>query len=421
MHLRPRKHRILYSLLSLLFACCLLLSTVQSAVGRVFDSTTLELKIAQPVAKNSLTAVLPVISNSLSTLQITLAPFLGPSTCVLKVVIICPEPLLLQARASIRHILSSTAENSNHPDISLYPWSGDGDPSVVVLQAASRASTKWLLLLDHDGLQGVSAHGREMLLCPVAFDLPVGPRGVIGSPDNHSCAFPSPEPLPAAYLVPPFVLPRSLIQESVYEDWADFGRAVSQCRGDQLGGVVWAFGDLDPNWCSRVLPGIHDNPLLLSEQFTNIEPEPLLNARQLGGLFVFLLPHLDDLRLLLPLVCRLYETHSIKILLYSDSRPDSILRETPSSICSLAYHTFLERAARRQVYPMIYDWLTQLDREPNIIFAVSDPATHPVVSQHATIIRVPHEDLKYVHWMSSLSLAEWTSTTCVFYLRTLLS
>ncbi|KAJ7115787.1 hypothetical protein C8R44DRAFT_841743 [Mycena epipterygia] len=365
-----------------------------------FSSLVLEIRKAHRVEAGSLTAILPVTLTSLPTLRDTLSPLLGSLSCVSKVLVVCPEPLLLQSRQAIRSAVHSAPENINHPDVSLHPWHGNGDPTAVVLRAAIRASTRWLLLLDETGLNSLSDRTRDMLLCPVAADLPIGPRGVVGSPGNRSCAPPSSETLPAAYLLPPFALPRSLVRE-VHENWPDLGRAVSQSRKDQLGGVVRGYGDPDVNWCNGVC---HHDASVLTAQLGVTNPfseDPLATSRHMRGLFIFLLPDIDALHLVLQLMCTLDDAgHSIKILLYSDSHPAS---ETSSS-CHLQYDTL---SAERHVYPEIYDWLDRMDREVDIIFAVNEPATQLVTSERATLVRIPREDLQYVYWMGSLSLAEW--------------
>ncbi|KAJ7634165.1 hypothetical protein DFH06DRAFT_1100660, partial [Mycena polygramma] len=354
-----------------------------------FSSEALELVDAAVVEPGSLTAVFPVTSTTLSSLRNTLSSLSSPSSCVAKVLVVCPEPLLAQARAAIRQAVRDASESDKHPDISLYPWSGD--PTAGVLHAATDVFTKWLLLLNHAGFVGLSDRTREMLLCPVAADLPIGPRGFVGSLGNSSCAPPSPETRPASYLLPPFVLPSSLIQE-IHEDWSDLGHAVSQARSDWLGGVVRGFGDPDSHWC-----GAPRNP-------TPAPKDPISTS---GGVFVFLLPSTDDLHFILQLVCRLHEHgHSVKILLYSESQTAFGLRETYPS-CHLQYDTI--RNDERRVFRMIDDWLARLGREPDVIFTVNEPATLPVRSERATIIRIPRNDLMYVHWMGSLSLPEWTN------------
>ncbi|KAJ6591739.1 hypothetical protein DFH09DRAFT_1273592 [Mycena vulgaris] len=244
-----------------------------------------------------------------------------------------------------------------------------------------------------------------MLLCPIASDLPLGPRGVIGSPANRSCAPPSPKTLPASYLLPPFTLPRSLIQK-FHEDWPDLGRTISQAREDQVGGVVRGYGDPDSNWCNSVChhgTSSPTDPLGANDFETPFTEDALATSRRLHGLFVFLLPNIDDLHHVLQLLCRLDDAgHSIKILLYNEPRPASGVRE-PSSSCHLRYDTLTERTA----HPRIHDWLARVEREADIILAVSDSTTQPVISEHATFVRIPREDLEHVRWMGSLSLAEW--------------
>ncbi|KAF7356762.1 Succinate dehydrogenase [ubiquinone] iron-sulfur subunit, mitochondrial [Mycena venus] len=364
-----------------------------------FSSSILELDGVPIVEAGSLAAVLPATSTSLLTLRNTLSPFLHTPSCISKVLVVCPESLLSQARVAVRQAVRSAPESDHNPDVSLYPWNGNPVPGVF--HAATQASTKWLLLLDESGLGSLSERTREMLLCPVTVNLPTGPRGVVGSPGNWSCAHPSPETLPASYLLPPFVIPSSLVQE-IYEDWPGFGQAVSQSRMDRLGGVVRGLGDPDSNWCN--IPPyrafIQPDITTLSAPFP---ADPFLTS---GGLFVFLLPNIDDLRVVLQLVCRLQESgHSLKVLLYSESRTVLGIPETYNSRCHFQYDAMRETG--RDIYPMVYDWLDRTEHEPDVIFTLDEPATRPVQSERAVVIRIPRDDLPYVQWMGSLSLTEW--------------
>ncbi|KAJ6581330.1 hypothetical protein B0H19DRAFT_1114751 [Mycena capillaripes] len=367
-----------------------------------FSNLVLELGNGPSVEAGSLTAVFPVTLTSLPTLRNTLSSLASPVSCASKVLVVCPEVLLSQARTAIRQAVRSVpAGSDNHPDISLYPWPSEPAASVLYA-AATQVSTKWLLLLDDTGFSGLSNRALGTLLCPVAADLPIGPRGVIGSPGNWSCAPPSPETRPASYLLPPFVLPGSLVRE-IHEDWSDLGQAISQSRKDRLGGVVRGFGDPDSNWCqdppfrASTHAGQHDTIPFPQDAFS-MDSYP-------DGLFVFLLPNFNDLHLISQLVCRLHKSgYSIKILLYSESHTASGMREAYSS-CHLQYNTM--RNTERNVYPMIHDWLDRLEREVDIIFTVREPATQPVRSDHAKIVRIPRDDLMHVDWMGSLSLTEW--------------
>lgn len=408
-------------LLPLIFALCVFLSipaqvpasaeAQESNLAKLnFSNVILHLRTAHPIEIGSLTAILPVTWTSLPTLRSTLSPLLGSLDCVSQVLIVCPESLLLKSRAAIRELVRTAPESLDHPDVSFHSWGGEGDPTAVVLQAAARASTKWLLLLDDTGFNGLSKRTREMLLCPMAADLPIGPRGVVG---NQSCAPPSPETRPASYLLPPFTIPSALAQGS-HRDWSDFGRAISQSRRDRLGGVVRGYGDPDASWCNSVCHPDTSVPANQRETFPlrKSPDNPLATTRSPPGLFIFLLPNIEDLYVVLQLLCRLDDAgHSLKILLYSGSRPASGVRE-PSSRCSLQYDTLSSGRTERH---LIYDWVERMDREANIIFTVNDAATQPVTSERATLVRIPREDLMHAHWMGSLTLTEWMSMAPFYY------
>lgn len=341
------------------------------------------------VEKDSLTAIFPVTLSSLPNLRRTLSPFLKPSSCVSKAIIVCPEHLLAQSRAIVRELVRSAPTNINHPDISVYP-SDSGDPTPAVLKAALHASTEWLLLLDETGFDGLSERTRGMLLCPVAADLPTGPRGALL---DQSCAHSSPEPRLASYLLPPFTLPRALVQQS-HKDWSHLGRAISGSRQDRLGGIIHGYGDPDANWCNG---DYHSD--------TELREGTLSHVSSPTGFFVFLLPDDHDLRIIMPLPCRLNAVgHSVRILLYSGARSAG---GQPSN-CNLRYDTIPSQKTKRRLYPAILDWLERMEQDVDIIFTVDDPATQPLKSAR-TLVRVPREDLAHVQWMGSLTLIEWMS------------
>ncbi|KAJ7224433.1 hypothetical protein GGX14DRAFT_650327 [Mycena pura] len=374
-----------------------------------WPNLALQLEETPSIERGSLTAILPVTRTSVLSLRDTLSPFLGPATCVSKVLVVCPESLLAQSRAAIHQAVHSVFESDNHPEVSLYPWAGD-NPSAVVLKAASLAPTKWVLLLDETGLNGLSNRTGEMLLCPTAARVPIGPRGVIGSPNNRSCAPPSPKALPAAYLLPPFALPSSTVHES-YESWSDLGRAISQSLGDELGGVIRSFGDPDSNWCKDVHVQPHNFPIFANQQDAPELSMPSTAASLMTnhhpGFFIFLLPNVDVLDLAQRLICLLHEAgHEIKILLYSDARPAAAIWGK-SSRCRLHYETAGQKVEERHVYPMIRDWLEQLEYGPDVILTLHEMIMQTLWIENVTLVRIPREDLMHAHWMGSLSLSEW--------------
>ncbi|KAJ7077905.1 hypothetical protein B0H15DRAFT_789368 [Mycena belliarum] len=364
-----------------------------------FSSLVLEIDNTPSVEAGSLTAIIPVTLTSLGVLRDALSPFFSLTGCVSRVLVLCPESLLSQSRAAVRQVMRSARENPNHPDVSLHPWGVGSDPTVAILEAAAHASTKWLLLLDDAGLSGLTNRTREMLLCPVAANQPIGPRGIVAGPGSGSCAPPSLEMRPALYLLPPFTLPSSLIRKGC-EDWSDLGRAISQAQNSQIGGVIRGYGDPDTNGCNGICARDPSSPM---DQLALSTPilEARLSTARAHGRFIFLLSNMGDLHLVLPVLCRLHETgHLVKILLYTSSHPASV-----SSSCRLHYDTL---AYESNVYSGIRDWLDRLEGDhTDVIFTVSEPATHGVTSNHATMIRIPREDLEHVHWMGSLSLTEW--------------
>ncbi|KAK7030635.1 hypothetical protein R3P38DRAFT_3394049 [Favolaschia claudopus] len=341
------------------------------------------------VEAGSLVAVLPVTLASLSTLNDTLSLLISPPSCVSQVLIVCPESLHSRIRTTIRQTLRAAPDSEYSPGVSLYSW--NGNPSAGVLIAATQLSYKWLLLLDDTDMKSLSDRTRRMLLCPILGDVPIGPRGVAGASDNLSCLPPSSEMRPASYLLPPFALPASLVSQ-IHGSWSELGRAVSDSRKTSYGGVVRGYGDPDLDWCNQPR---HSSFSALAQKHSSTT----------AGLFLFLLPNIGDLRLLVKLMCRLQTSgHSVKVLLYSEPSAD-LDHEIYDSGCHISYQAMNPTA--RLVHTTILDWVERIDGNPDVIFALKEPATQLLQIDRFVIVRVPRDDLPYVYWMGSLSLVEW--------------
>ncbi|KAF7309664.1 Succinate dehydrogenase [ubiquinone] iron-sulfur subunit, mitochondrial [Mycena indigotica] len=257
----------------------------------------------------SLTAVVPITRFSLSAFEDTLATLIRPSACITKVLVTCPEPLLSQTRRAIQHAVRAV-NTGLQPDITLHPSAPNGETVSEIVKAISTlVATEKVLVLDETGFDGLSERTKDLLLCPAATHIPIGPRGVISI--NHTCVVPSSQLQPATYLLPPFTISTSLVKEPM-ASWAAMGVAVSRSLNRNMGGVVRSFGDQDANYCGRQFTYLdRGNPPSYVHE-TTVDP----------GLFFFLLPNYEALQLILPtIICPLHRAgHTVRVLVHSNDR-----------------------------------------------------------------------------------------------------
>ncbi|KAJ7050496.1 hypothetical protein C8F01DRAFT_1000676 [Mycena amicta] len=392
MPLQRRISRCFVRVVPFLVVLYIVLSGPSHVPHEPFSSNSTNLFAELEPFSGSLTAVLPVTRSSLPVLKDTLAALIGPSTCVTKVLVTCPEYLLAQTRVVIQQAVRAPS-SEYQPDITLHPSTSNGGSVFAVLKAASTlVATERVLILDETGFDGLSIRTRDSLLCPGATHIPIGPRGVVSS--NRSCALPSLQPQPAVYLLPPFTIPTSLLQEPTrMETWAAMGHSVSQGLGNKLGGVVRSFGDADSNYCGRQFTVLDQDIRPISSPFSNAASDL--------GLFMFLLPNYKILQVTLPAMCALHETgHEVRVLLYSEVRLSSAVWGTPR--CYLQYESFGKKSDG--LLQKVHDWVDQQDRSADVVVTLDDL---PKLDVGTTLVRIPQEDLEYVQWMGTLSLREW--------------
>jgi hypothetical protein len=386
------------------------------------------------ITDSSITAILPVDSESLSMLGRTLFPFLKPATNVQEIMIICPENLISQARNALRRTVSIEVD---HPDISLHALVGGLDQELSVYNAASQVATDWVLFMDRQGLMQQDNLTIHTLLHPSGTSIPVGPRGVTISATNISCISASNGSEKASYLYPPFLMPSFLAADELPSNgldlWANLGQRISNSDSESIGGIVTELRDRNMDWCPKpffpkyMTPNAI-NPFGWDSLPLNISlldpclPAPL-RPQANSGMFAFFLPTVHDLEHITPLACMLRRSgHRINMFVYHD--PDGLGDATGwgghtyvSGECSLSYSVlsgYSTFPASLQVHLVALDWLSTLDERPDIAVGPSneDVITRVFTAKHealrdAVFIRIPKEDFPYCGWMGSLSVVEW--------------
>ncbi|KAF8552243.1 hypothetical protein OG21DRAFT_1374599, partial [Imleria badia] len=343
----------------------------------------------------SLTVVLPVIQSTLADLDELLAPFLAPTTILYEVAIVCPQSLVSDTHRKLRTVLSD-----GHPKVSLYPWSGLSHHHQASLQVIARVKTQWVLLLDEHAFKQVPACDRAYLVHPRPVHLPVGPRGF--SP-NWSRLTPSDRIQPAAFLVPPFVAPTSLLASAPLTSpslvWPALGDYIAKSTRGSFGGIVIGSDILDRAACdprTEFDPGEGPDSLTLAS-FT-ISPR---------GFFVLAFPRKQDLWNFIPATCKLrHQGYTVLAYLY-----DTIDETELSGVvnCTVPYFQ------RSKEIPSLSDWLNVLGSVPDIVIALDHQdlvsSTFSLILEqppflNTTLIRLPRRELPYTEWIGTLTLHE---------------
>ena len=381
----------------------------------------------------SLTAILPVIPASLNRLPETLIPFLKPSKFVREIILVCPESITTRVRQMLQRTFASVG-TPDHPDVSLHPWIGHLDPAIAVLRAISEVSTVWVLLMDDQGLSNVVDAMRSLLLHPPQCPVPFGPIGVLRSNPAPNLTPPFRRARIATYLQPPFVMPVSLgtlpinIQHSGINPWVNLGFQVSKHRLDAVGGIIGSDNKLTYFAANKPAPtneslfpwSIKTEPWLLAS--------PSLETSEKRGTFVFFFLLLDDLRNAAKLICKMKTKgeNNIRILVYGEHvqtkvNIDWVIGLLEMERCTLIYDVLTTGFAlpfSGTGSDILSKWFDTFDDPPDIIVARKelDPLVGYLLSKYqdvllwdATLIQIPRHDLKYMEWMSSLSLIEWKS------------
>ncbi|KAG1907544.1 uncharacterized protein F5891DRAFT_939513 [Suillus fuscotomentosus] len=370
-----------------------------------------------PIENDSLTAILPVLPHSFEGLEALLSPFLVPSDTVREVFLVCPQTILSDARRLLKKILSYN-DAVDHPNISLLPYTSSSFYNSTLTSAVFRVRTEWVLVLDSHGLRGLSSGQQAYLLSPLSITLPVGPNGFLRFPANFSRILATSDFEPAEYLIPPFVAPTYLFPHifshlADSDPWLAFGVHVAKTHLEKIGGLVLPSDISNLQCCAQ-------NFHLLSLETTQIEHNQtgILSADNNSrtqkrptsalGHLVLAVPHLEDLRAFMPVVCRLQSVgHTISVLLYQASSSDTIYCSSEGCAlqCSTLSHTV----------PTLHSWLDSLDASPDVIFALDIQdflsATFTMVLLHepyrkTTFIRLPRADIPHSEWIGSLTLRE---------------
>jgi hypothetical protein len=398
----------------------------------------LHLQMAEPIEARSLTALLPVTLWSISNLELIISSLIRTSGKLHEVILSCPDNVLSDVRRIVRNVIMAEG-TEDHLEFSLRPWDYGMDSNMAIMRAASEVTTDWILFLDDNGLSNMDVDTQDSLINPMSIPLPAGPRGV-ASLLNISCLALSDDPQPASFLIPPFVMPYSLVIDDLPPStdlgiWADLGERISRDRLDGIGGIVIG-ADTTSNWCHVVQSDAtswnYTTPVLnlrTEPDVPKVENGTLSDLQNVStenkriGTFALLFPSLRDMQIFSPVACRLQANgYLVNVLLYEYAEDEPMDRTMVSRGCRLNYDTLspddiLPVVQSISGMSFVSDWLDTLDDWPEVIVALKDQdalsGLDAVLEQRQStrpsLIYVPYSDLAYCEWMGSLSMQEWTS------------
>ncbi|KAI0675739.1 hypothetical protein C8Q78DRAFT_963889 [Trametes maxima] len=371
------------------------------------------------VEASSLAAILPVTAATLLDLDSILHTLLHQtsSSPLTQIVLLTPRQHHSKTRLAVQHSISHEVEVDI--EISIEPWLPSVSQGMAILEAARGLSTDWVLLLDEHGLKDISlsTQGNLLLSNRPSTAFPVGPRGIDYHLDGIACVSSSAAPQEVAYLVPPMVLPTSLIPSTLElplgaDPWASLGDYTSRSESKLSGGLVLGSSDdLALEWCRRYAPiGLDGAHLTVYSH-----PETAENARDVqntgedqpagGGTFLFVTPA-NDLPYLSPVICGLIRRGHLATLVVQDVKlvPSVLGCDLPVGTITLDEKWLDDMSVHLPKGPDVIISTGQVGFPPSFQFQLSNLfARFPI----ATHVRLPREDMRYIDWMVSLDLEEW--------------
>ncbi len=370
----------------------------------------------------SLTIILPVTPASMASLESNLHSLLRPSRALVEVVLMGPRQYHPQIRKALRTMLSRTDDLDL--EFSVAQWAEGTEEGAAVITAAQRAMTDWVLLADADGFKGLDATTRDFLLLNSAprMPVPIGSRGVISNMNGSACLTPSSLPQQASYLVPPLVLPTSLLPDTLdttyaREPWIALGKRISRLTSGPSGGTVLGSPDSSPAWC---LQHRHEQD---SPPVTAAITDGSQYVIQGGGSAIdsgsfLLVVNGSDVPHIAFMACNnARQGHRVSVVALLDgdgaAQNGPVLMEGCSSLVAVHRMSSWTQARAdgelRQLLPQDLDVLiSAVDEDAMSSFLEFYGQVRPAAVAPVDI-RIPREDLPYCDWMAAVELSGWKS------------
>lgn len=385
------------------------------------------------IRNTTLTVILPVTASTVSNVDSHIISLLGTSLALAEVILLSPPRHHPRIRSSLRNIL--TKLDDVEVDLSIHNWLEGTDQGLAVIQTARRATTNWVLLVDENGLDDVDAMTRRVILLatPPPAPLPIGPRGLYFRPHGAPCLQGDTLPQNAEFLVPPFVMPTSLLPPSTdvgkYRNaWSSLGDYVS-ASGARSGGIVLGSPQSSLAWCHRYVPNMkdadfnlvspHQSPHAIGD--TPIASNKATSVAEASGTFLLVI-HAEDTRHIAPIACGLVRRgyHTIVYVLFdwdtiaAAERHTILLKQCALDLVHVHLSTLLRPAGAYK-----HQFLRLPEVPDVVISATAGELLAPILSFMAgsdvnlerpiSDVRIPREDLPFCDWMSAIDLSGWMS------------
>lgn len=383
-----------------------------------------------------LTAVLPVTSDSISTLRDILHTVMSAGRTLSEIILISPSEIQPQTKTVIRDMVL-LEERGDMTEFSLLVWPVGINKDMAILHGAKQATTDWVLILEEDGLNSIDPRSRISLFTFSSETMvaPFGPRGVVSSSSDNlglTCLPPSEDPKAARFLVPPFILPSELLPDNhlgfAKDTWISLGKIIAESRPDATGGFVVGSGDLIMDWCRSLTasveipkdelilePSLQENAEVIREQDLAGDEFSKPEQTRLFGTFALVFSSADDLLRFSPAACRLKKAgHIVSTFILNNSLRES--ESLNSTGCQLVIDSSSD-SSQSNVESDLEKWIEKMVVTPDVVI-ISDDQDRPdlsLVFKHhipssSIIIHMPRTDLPFCDWMGTLTMQEWKST-----------
>ncbi|EJU03554.1 hypothetical protein DACRYDRAFT_105713 [Dacryopinax primogenitus] len=398
--------------------------------GDPFDAEDFEI-----VPRENVTIVLPVDTGSYAHLPSLLAPFFIAANRPGELIVAAPPSLLDDVLVVVKATLL-TLRDANVP-LRVLAWQDDLSARVGWLHVAAKSTKDYVVILDEKGSHDISPEILASLLSPKALPYPVGPRGASFSPTNISCTEHTYDTYaPVAFLVPPLVVPTSLLQElegairmNDFRVWFSLGERTARLTGQAFGGLAHTpFSTLAsptshaPEWCSRAKeqvlePGTNNNLNPRQIVFDRYRAFQMKQEGHKPDLPIgIILANVEELTAFAFTICRMASRgRAIRIYLYDEPSYPHGARAASLGGCHLHYDV---REKETATIDQLQSWLSRNCISPSVVLHTIRHADETLLlglvriyttSSASTIIWLPFQDLPVSGWIAELSTEELQS------------
>lgn len=312
--------------------------------------------------------------------------------------------------------------------LSIYPTKLEDQTSALsILHHARSVETPWAWIIDRLDANVNALNLNDWMRQIPRAQIAVGVHGARLNGSVLSCVSSTKRPEPVAFLVPPFVVPTSLLRQcdsGIVTDttinlWASLGERIGRVTGFGMGGTLISATSSNPEQCqhshiwdpqAKVSAHLADS---LHAQFRSSVVEPIH--------FALALPDMESLRRVAPTTCRMLQSgHDVYLSVQAahDRNPgNSYGWRTLELGCHLHYQ--LAAPSNINEYSLVRrmeNWCISTSSgikvlivtDPNHDFGGDQiPLVKWICPSVTTAIHLPYNDLQESEWLSMLTPQEW--------------